>query len=62
MKQLRFDLVIRNLTCGGLEISMVAIGPEVTGLKKTGFMYILDLFGEGRGENGWCDFVYVERL
>ena len=62
MKQLRFDQAIRNLTCGDLEILIVVIGLGVTGLKITGFMYLLDLFGEGRGENGWCDFVCVERL
>ena len=34
----------------------------VTGLKKTGFVYVLNLFG-GRGrEKVWCDFVCVERL
>ena len=34
----------------------------VTGLKKTGLVYVLNLFG-GRGkEKGWCDFVCVERL
>ena len=33
----------------------------VIGLKKTGFVYVLNLFG-GRGrEKGWCDFVCVER-
>ena len=62
MKQLRFDQAVRNLTFSDLEIPIVVIGLRVTGLKKTGFMFLLDLFGEGRGENGWCDFVCVERL
>ena len=29
------------------------------GLKKAGFVYLLDL-PEGRGEKGWCDLVCVE--
>ena len=32
-----------------------------TGLKKTGFVYLLYLFGE-RGEKGWYDLVCVECL
>ena len=50
MKQLKLDQAIRNLTCGDLEIPLVIIGLRVTGLKKTGFVYLLDLFGEGGGE------------
>ena len=38
-----------DLTCGNLEISLVVIWLEVTGLKKTWFMCLLDLFGE----KGW---------
>ena len=48
MKQLRLHQTLRNLTCGDLEIPLVVIGLEVTGLKKTGFMYLLGLF-RGRG-------------
>ena len=33
----------------------------VTGLKKTGFVCLLDLFG-GRYEKGWCALVCVEHL
>ena len=61
MKPLRLDQAVRNLTCGNLEIPLVVIRLRVTGLKKTGFVYLLDLFG-GRVEEGWCDFVCVERL
>ena len=45
------DQTIRNLICGDLEILLVVIRLAVTGLKKTGFMYLLDLF-VGMGENG----------
>ena len=47
MKQLRLNQAIRNLTSGDLDIALVVIGLGVTGLKKTGFMDLLDLFGEG---------------
>ena len=39
----------------------MVIGRGVTGLKKTGVVYLRDFFG-GRGEKWWCDFVCVERL
>ena len=54
---MRLDQAV-NLTCGGLEILLVVIPLGVTRLKKTGFLYLLDLFG-GRREKGWCDLVYV---
>ena len=47
MRQLRLDQAIRNLTCGDLEIPLVVIGLVVTGLREVGFVYLLDLFGEG---------------
>ena len=50
-KQLRLDQAIRNLTFGDLEIPLVVTGVGVTGLKKTGVMYLLGLF-EGRGRSG----------
>ena len=56
MKQLKLDQAIRNLTCGDLEISLVVIGQGVTRLKKSGFVYFLDLVegrvGEWRGGEG----------
>ena len=61
MKQLRLNQTIRNLNCHDIEIPLVMTGLGVTGLKITGFAYLLDLCG-GRGEKGWCDFVYVECL
>ena len=50
MNQLRLDQTIRNLTCGDLEIPLVMIRLEVIGLKKNGFVYLLDLFGGREGE------------
>ena len=48
---LTLDQTKMNLTCGNLEISLVLIGLGSkrirNGLKKTGFMYLLDLFGKG---------------
>ena len=35
-----------NLTCGNLEILFVVIWLELTGLKKTWFIGLLDLFEE----------------
>ena len=52
---------MRNLTSGDLRILLVVIQLEVTGLKKTRFVYLLDLF-EGRGEKGQCDLVCLEYL
>ena len=52
---------IKNITYGDLEISLVMIQLGVTRLKKTKFMYLLDLFGE-MGEKGWHDLVCVECL
>ena len=65
MKQLKLDQAIRKLTFGGLEIPLVVIGLGVTGLKKTGVVYLLGFWGERGGggwEEWWCDFVCVERL
>ena len=45
-----------NLICGDLKILLVVIGLEVTGLKKTELVYLLDLFGR-RVEERWCDLV-----
>ena len=39
----------------------MVIGRGVTGLKKTGVVYLRDFLG-GKGEKWWCDFVCVERL
>ena len=50
-KAVRLDQNVRNITCGEL----------VTGSKKTGFLYLLELFGE-RKEKGWCDLLCVEHL
>ena len=59
------DQTKRNLTGGDLENSLVLIGlgsKEIkAGLKKTGFVYHLDLFGKGGEEVVWFS-VYVERL
>ena len=55
-KSLRLDQTIGNLTCGDVEISLVVIQVGEAGLKKAGFVYLLDLL-EGRGEKGWCDLV-----
>ena len=61
-KKLNLDQTTRNLTCGDLEISFVVMYRlGVPGLKKTKFVYLLDLFG-GREKNGWCDLMFVERL
>ena len=40
-----------SLTSGDLRILLVVIQLEATGLKKTRFVYLLDLF-EGRGRRG----------
>ena len=61
MKHLRYHQTKRNLTCGDLEIPLVVIGLGVTGLKKTGFVYFLDLFGE-RGWRRGGVISCVERL
>ena len=37
---------IRNLTCSDLEIPLVLSRLEVIALKKTRFLYLLDLLGE----------------
>ena len=55
-KWLRLDHTIINLACGDVEISVVVIQLGVTGLKKTWFMYLVDLFG-GRWEKEWCGLV-----
>ena len=50
----------KNLSSGDLGILLVLIRLRVTGLKKDQGVYLLDLF-EGRGEEGQCDLVCVER-
>ena len=40
----------------------MVIGLGVTGLKKTGVVYLLGFLGGRGGEEWWCDFVCVERL
>ena len=52
MKQLKLDQAIRKLTFGGLEIPLVVIGLGVTGLKKTGVVYLLGFWGERGGGGG----------
>ena len=52
MKKLGLHQPIRNLTCGDSEILLVVIGVEVAGLEKTGFVYLLEFFFEGRGRSG----------
>ena len=51
-KSLRLDQTKRNLTCRDLEISFAVIRLEVSGLKKTGFMCLLDLLEEGGRRSG----------
>ena len=51
VKKLRLNQTVRNLISGDLEISLVVILLGVTGSKKTGLVYLLDLFGE-KGEEG----------
>ena len=58
LKQLRLNQALRNLTCGDLEIALVVIGLGVTGLKNTGFMYLLDMFGEGGRTSGAISCVW----
>ena len=60
-KWLRFDQFMRNLTSDNLRIPLVVSRLEVTRLKKTRVVYLLDLF-EVRAENGQCDLVRAERL
>ena len=50
----------KNPSSGDLGILLVVIRLRVTGLKKDQGVYLLDLF-EGRGEEGQCDLVCVER-
>ena len=52
-KKLNLDQTLRNLTCGDLErwlVVMYRLG--VPGLKKTKFVYLLDLFGGGGRMDG----------
>ena len=53
---MRLDQTIKILNCGDLEIPLVAIRLGVTGLKKTGLVYFLDLFRgkERRGGVIYC--------
>ena len=53
---MRQDQTVKNLIFGDLEIPLVVIRVGVTELKKTGLVYLLDMFG-GRGEEEWCDLV-----
>ena len=54
VKQLKLDQATRNFTFGDLEILLLVIGLAVTGLKKTGVVYILGFFGgKGRGVVVW---------
>ena len=46
----RLDQTIRNLIFGDVEISLVVIQLEVTGLKKTGFVYLLVIVWREGGE------------
>ena len=50
-----------NLTSGNLGIQLVVIQLEVTRLKTTRVVYLLDLF-EGRREKGQYNLVCVECL
>ena len=52
MKQLKLDQAVRNLTFGYLEIPLVVIRLGVTGLKKTGIVYILGFWEEGGRSGG----------
>ena len=52
---------IRNLICEDLKIPLLVIRLEVTGLKKTRLVYVLDLF-KGSGEERWCDLVCEKSL
>ena len=45
-KKLRLDQTLRNLSRPDLTISLVVTRLGVTYLKKTRFMYLLNLFGE----------------
>ena len=51
-KKIRLHQTMANLTYGDLEILLVLIGLEVTGLKKTGFAYLLGLFGRTERRGG----------
>ena len=51
VKWLRLDQTIRNLICEDIGMPLVVIRQGVTGLKKTGFVYLLHLPG-GREEDG----------
>ena len=44
---LTLDQTIKNLTCGDSENPNVAIRLEVTGLKKIGFVFLLNLLWGG---------------
>ena len=57
---LRLDQTRRDLTCGDLEIPLVAIRVGKTEPKNNKFVCHLDLLG-GSGKKGWCDLVYGER-
>ena len=60
-KWLRFNQTVRNLTSGDLGIPLVVILLGVTRLRKTGAVYLLNLF-ERRGAKGQCDLVCVTPL
>ena len=52
---------MKNLICGEIPLVVIRLGKN--GIKKTGLVYLLDLFGR-RGEEGWgwCDLVGVKPL
>ena len=52
---------IEGTVNAGVGGPLVVIRLGVTGLKKTGLVYLPDLFG-GRGVEGWCSLVCVKRL
>ena len=52
-----FLWLFRNPACADLTVSERI----KTGLKNTGFVYLLHLFG-GKVEKQWCDLVCVKRL
>ena len=49
---MKLDQTIEKITCGDLEILLVVIGLGVTRLKKTSFVFLLDLFRGRRSRVG----------
>ena len=58
-KNLRLNQAIKNLICGDLEIPLGVIWLGVARLKKTGLVYLLDMFG-GWGGGGVVWFSVCE--